>query len=161
MPGSKPLVVRWAQLQKQLHNLHSQDSFCTLLLGAEQLPQQRQRRPRQRPRCHKTARNRHGRWVRLPRPVHRTQEHRTAAIGAAVDHYADSAKEDGTSPSLPKPVGALVDVIEARARVSKAEVRVVVAEAKIIQLQEPFKRRESSGWHWLRQKRSTRSEQQC
>lgn len=37
---------------------------------------------------------------------------------------------------MPKPVGALVDVVEVRARVSKAEVRVVVAEAKVTQLQE-------------------------
>ena len=41
-----------------------------MLLGAQQKqPPRRGRKPQHPPRGHKAARNRHGRWVRLPRPV--------------------------------------------------------------------------------------------
>lgn len=133
MPGSKPLAVRLERLQQELRRQHSQGKHCPVLLGAVCLQRQRKQSPQPRPKCHKTARNRHGRWVRLPRPVH-------LAHASAHDerswlsscNISISRSPSALPPSELKPIGALVS---AGARVEAAMERAAAAEAQVTRLQ--------------------------
>lgn len=134
MPGSKPLAVRLERLQQELRRRHSQGKHCPVLLGAVQLQRQRKQIPQQRPKCHKTARNRHGRWVRLPRPVHlaHVSTHDERSWLSSCNNSIICSPSALPPSELDSPTGAL---ISAGARVNAAMERAATAEAQVTQLQ--------------------------
>lgn len=117
MPGSKPLAVRLGRLQQELQRQHRQGRHRPVLLGAEQTqPRRWGKKPQHPPRGHKVARNRHGRWVRLPRPV-------------AVFTTTAPGVRDGVAAVSAVVVQAMVSTAEEKA--AAAEARAVAAEARI------------------------------
>lgn len=125
MPGSRPLAVRLERLQQELRSRHKKGKHCPVLLGAVEPPQQQHRKPQQRPRGRKAARNRHGRWVTLPRPAH------TVAARTAEQWQVNAVSMTLTAVTLRR---SLV-VAEERAKVAEekaaaAEARAAAAEAQ-------------------------------
>lgn len=123
MPGSRPLAVRLGRLQQELQRQHRQGRHHPVLLGAEQTqPRRWGRKPQHPPRGHKAARNRHGRWVRLPSPV-------TVFTAAA------AGVQDTVAALSAVAVQAMVSTAEektaaAEARAAAAEARAAAAEAQ-------------------------------
>jgi len=152
MPGSKPLAVRLERLQQELRRRHSQGKHCPVLLGAvrpQRQPPRPRRKPQQPPRGHRAAQNRHGRWIRLPRPVHRvlTRERShpdgshsltlaaeaQSALAAAEERAAAAlaAAEERAAAAEVRAAAALAATEE---RAASAEERAAAAEAQVMQL---------------------------
>ena len=129
MPGSKPLVVRLGRLQQELQEQHRQGKHRPVLLGAEQTRPRRQgRKPQQPPRGCRAARNRHGRWVRLPRPVHLAQ---VPTHDERSWLSSTSCSPSALPPSEPnRPTSALVSAEETQAATALAQALAAVAVAE-------------------------------
>ncbi len=125
MPGSKPLVVRLGRLQQELREQHRQGKHRPVLLGTEQTrPHRHGRKPQQPPRGCKAARNRHGRWVRLPRPV--------AAVSAVTVQTMGSTAEEKATAAEARAVAAEAQVAAAAAQAAAAEARAATAIAQAL-----------------------------
>jgi len=133
MPGSKPLRVRLQQLQGVLLERHARGQHQPLLLSAERKPAPHRRRPQQPRGGRACARNRHGRWVVLPRPAHMVasktaEQWHVSAVGmtvAAVTWKRSLLDVEGRVKAAEEKAAA------AEARALEAEKEATVAKAMV------------------------------